>query len=55
MYLEYTLADGTIIPADWYKLLVWRENGKLQAEYIFTKHENSADEQNVYACGSLIL
>ena len=37
------LYDGTIIPAAWYKVLVWRENGNLQAEYIYTKHENLAD------------
>ena len=37
------LPDGTIIPDAWYKVLAWRENGTLQAEYIFTKHENSAD------------
>ena len=29
-----------IIPEYWYKLLVWCEKGTLQAEYIFSEHEN---------------
>ena len=32
-----------IVPEYWYKLLVWCENGALQAEYIFTKHEDKKE------------
>ena len=28
------------IPKEWYKVLVWYENKKLQAEYIISSHEN---------------
>ena len=34
------LKDGTVVPAVWYKLLVWCDNG-LQAEYILTPQEEN--------------
>ena len=40
------LDDGTIVPSGWYKLLIWCESGQLQAEYVWTLHENK-DAKNV--------
>ena len=42
-HFHYRLSDGTIVPDAWYKVLAWRENGDLQAEYIYTKHEDKND------------
>ena len=45
-----------IIPAHWYKLLIWCENSILQAEYIFTKHEDTktvslqSDDETMFKC-----
>ena len=37
-YLYPSIYSEITIPEHWYKLLVWCENGNMEAEYIFSDH-----------------
>ena len=45
-----SIYSAITIPEHWYKLVVWCENGKMEAEYIFSDHvdNNKVSETNMY-------
>lgn len=38
IFCSQRISGNIVVPAKWYKLLVWCEDGAAQAEYIFTNH-----------------